>query len=133
MDVYVEALKNNGKSPEEGNIILGCWAIIAEDPEAEAANVGEHVLYQSNEYIRWGAFGPPDQTPLFPDARSAIDNGLYELWDADMAVEKLSAMIETYPMISDIHFWAQFPGESVESGNRRLNYIAEKVLPRLKG
>ena len=40
MDVYVEALKNNGKSPEEGNIILGCWAIIAEDPEAEAANVG---------------------------------------------------------------------------------------------
>ncbi len=49
-----------------------------------------------------------------------------------MAVEKLSAMIETYPMISDIHFWAQFPGESVESGNRRLNYIAEKVLPRLK-
>ena len=88
MDVYVEALKNNGKSPEEGNIILGCWAIIAEDPEAEAANVGEHVLYQSNEYIRWGAFGPPDQTPLFPDARSAIDNGLYELWDADMAVRK---------------------------------------------
>ena len=77
-------------------------------------------------------FGPPDQTPLFPDARTAIDNGLYELWDADMAVEKLSAMIETYPMISDIHFWAQFPGESVESGNRRLNYIAEKVLPRLK-
>jgi hypothetical protein len=36
-------------------------------------------------------------------------------------------------MISDIHFWAQFPGESVESGSRRLNYIAEKVLPRLKG
>ena len=95
--------------------------------------MGEHVLYQSNEYIRWGAFGPPYQTPLFPDARSAIDNGLYELWDADMAVEKLSAMIETYPMISDIHFWAQFPGESVESGNRRLNYIAEKVLPRLRG
>ena len=91
------------------------------------------MLYQSNEYIRLGAFGPPDQTPLFPDARSAIDNGLYELWDADMAVEKLSAMIETYPMISDIHFWAQFPGESVESGSRRLNYIAEKVLPRLKG
>ena len=132
MDTYVECLEANGKSPEEGNIILGCWAIIAEDPEAEAERVGDYVLYQSNEYIRWGAFGPPDQTPLFPDARTAIENGLYELWDADMAVEKLSAMIEQYPQISDIHFWAQFPGESVESGDRRMAYIAEKVLPRLR-
>jgi alkanesulfonate monooxygenase SsuD/methylene tetrahydromethanopterin reductase-like flavin-dependent oxidoreductase (luciferase family) len=132
MDTYVECLAANGKKPEEGNIILGCWAIIAEDPEAEAERVGPHVLYQSNEYIRWGAFGPPDQTPLFPDAKTAIENGLYELWDADMAVEKLSGMIEQYPQISDIHLWAQFPGESVEAGDRRLKYIAEKVLPRLR-
>ena len=40
-------------------------------------------------------------------------------------------MIE-YPMISDIHFWAQFPGESVDAGNARMEYIAEKVLPRLR-
>ena len=39
-----------------------------------------------------------------------------------------SGMIEQYPQISDIHFWAQFPGESVEAGDRRLKYIAEKVL-----
>ena len=113
-------------------MILVFRAIIAEDPEAEAERVGPHVLYQSNEYIRWGAFGPPDQTPLFPDAKTAIENGLYELWDAEMAVEKLSSMIKQYPQISDIHFWAQFPGESVESGDRRLQYIAEKVLPRLR-
>ena len=94
--------------------------------------MGDHVLYQSNEYIRCGAFGPPDQTPLFPDSRTAIENGLYELWDADMAVEKLSGMIEQYPQISDIHFCAQFPGESIETCNRRMAYIAEKVLPRLR-
>ena len=57
MDTYVECLAANGKKPEEGNIILGCWAIIAEDPEAEAERVGPHVLYQSNEYIRWGPSG----------------------------------------------------------------------------
>ena len=49
-----------------------------------------------------------------------------------MAVEKLSGMIEQYPQISDIHFWAQFPGEGIETGNRRMAYIAEKVLPRLR-
>lgn len=133
LDTYVQCLENHGKSPKDGNVVLGCWAIIAEDPAAEAEKVAEHVLYQSNEYIRWGAFGPPGETPLYPDARTAIDQGLYELWDADMAVENLGRLVEQYPMISDIHFWAQFPGESVESGNRRLEYIAENVLPRLRG
>lgn len=132
LDVYAEALQRHGKRPEDGNAILGCWAIIAEDPEAEAARLGEHILYQSNEYIRWGAFGPPGETPLYPDAKTAIDQGLYELWDADLAVSKLRGLVDTYPMISDIHFWAQFPGESVESGQRRIEYIAEKVLPRLR-
>jgi len=131
IDIYNEALEQQGKSIQDGDIILGCWAIIAEDPEAEAAKIGEHVLYQINEYIKWGAFGPPDATPLFEDAMTAIENGLYELWDADTAVTELNKLLQTYPNIRDIHFWAQFPGESVESGDARLRYIAEKVLPRL--
>ena len=53
------------------------------------------------------------------------------LWDAEMAVSELTKLSKIYPNIKDIHFWAQFPGEALESGNRRLNYIAEKVLPRL--
>ncbi|MEP1595870.1 MAG: LLM class flavin-dependent oxidoreductase, partial [Halieaceae bacterium] len=68
IDMYAEALERNGKAQTDGSVVLGCWAIIAEDPEAEAAKVGEHVLYQANEYIKWGAFGPPDQTPLFENA-----------------------------------------------------------------
>ncbi len=130
-DIYLSALERHGKT-RQGGIIAGNWAIIAPDPVAEAERVGPHVLYQANEYIRWGAFGPPETTPLFPDARSAIENGLYELWDADMAVEKLGALMDTYPQIRDIHFWAQFPGEPLEQGQRRLDYIAEKVLPRLR-
>ncbi len=131
LDIYNEALTQQGKSLEDGDIILGCWAIIAEDPEAEAAKIGDHVLYQINEYIKWGAFGPPESTPLFEDAATAIENGLYELWDADTAVRELSGLLATYPNIRDIHFWAQFPGEPVASGESRLRYIAEKVLPRL--
>ena len=61
----------------------------------------------------------------------AIENGLYELWDADTAVSELNKLVAANPNIRDIHFWAQFPGESVESGNARLTYIAENVLPRL--
>ncbi len=131
IDIYNEALQQQGKAIEDGDIILGCWAIIAEDPEAEAARIGDHVLYQANEYIRWGAFGPPESTPLFEDAAAAIENGLYTLWDADTAVTELNKLLAAYPNIRDIHFWAQFPGEAVASGDARLRYIADKVLPRL--
>lgn len=131
-DLYLAALDRHGKGPGEGRIIAGHWAIIAEDPEAEAARVGPHLLYQANEYIRWGAFGPPESTPLFPDAESAIANGLYELWTADEAVANLTRLLDDFPQIEDLHFWAQFPGESVGSGQRRLDYVSSKVLPRLR-
>lgn len=131
MDTYCESLDKQGRA-EQGRIVLGCWAIIAEDPEREAARIGDHLIYQTNAYSQWGAFGPPDQAPVYDNWRDVVENGLYEMWDADTAVSKLSGLLETYPQICDIHFWAQFPGESVASGNTRLDYIAEKVLPRLR-
>ncbi|MBT3608792.1 MAG: LLM class flavin-dependent oxidoreductase, partial [Gammaproteobacteria bacterium] len=83
-------------------------------------------------YIKWGAFGPAADTPLFETPAEALENGLYELWDANLAVSRLRDLKSQYPMISDIHFWAQFPGEPIESGSARLTYIAENVLPKLR-
>ena len=42
LDLYAEALDRHGRV-DEGNAALGCWAIIAEDPEAEAARLGDQV------------------------------------------------------------------------------------------
>jgi alkanesulfonate monooxygenase SsuD/methylene tetrahydromethanopterin reductase-like flavin-dependent oxidoreductase (luciferase family) len=131
-DEYLAAVARQGGDPTAARIAAGHWAIIAEDPEAEAERIGPHVLYQANQYIEWGAFGPPDQTPRFNSPREAIQGGLYELWTADDAVRHLSALLERYPQIEDVHFWAQFPGEPVASGTRRMEYIADKVLPRLR-
>ena len=131
-DLYVEALAEKGARPGRGAICAGNWGIIAEDPEAEAAKLGDCVLYQANQYVSWGAFGPPDEVPLFPNAASAIREGLYDLWDAEQAVASLTKMLREYPEIIDVHFWAQFPGESVESGSRRMQYIANHVLPRVR-
>ena len=132
MDLYLQALERQGKDPATGRIVLGCWALITDDPKAEAERAGPHALYQANEYIRWGAFGPPGEVPLFPDAATALDQGLYEIWTPDEAVDRLSALMAQYPQIEDIHFWAQLPGEPVSAGDRRIATIAEKVLPRLK-
>jgi alkanesulfonate monooxygenase SsuD/methylene tetrahydromethanopterin reductase-like flavin-dependent oxidoreductase (luciferase family) len=131
-DVYVKALAGAGKPSDAGAICAGHWAIVAPDPEREAAKLAGPVLYQTNTYIEWGAFGPPDQVPRFSDARAAIREGLYELWDAEQAVAGLVAMLRAYPQIIDVHFWAQFPGEPIESGSARMEYLARHVLPRVR-
>ena len=41
-------------------------------------------------------------------------------------------MLTDCPEIIDVHFWAQFPGEPVESGSRRIEYLASQVLPRVR-
>lgn len=131
-DVYVRALAEAGKPRSAGAICAGHWAIIAADPEREAAKLAGPVLYQTNTYIEWGAFGPPERVPRFSDARTAIREGLYQLWDAEQAVAGLVAMLREYPEIVDVHFWAQFPGEPIESGSARMEYVATQVLPRVR-
>ena len=131
-DIYVDSLEAAGKSKEDGAIFAGHWGIIADDPEKEAAAMGDYALYQTNQYVRWGAFGPPSEVPEFPDVESALRDGLYELMDGTTAVQSLTDMLLTYPQIKDIHFWAQFPGESIASGSKRIEYIATQVLPQVR-
>ena len=131
-DVYVKSLAALGKPRGSGVICAGHWGIIAADPEREAAKLAGPVLYQTNTYIEWGAFGPPDQVPRFADAPTAIRDGLYQLWDGEQAVAGLVAMLREYPEIVDVHFWAQFPGEPIESGSARMEYVAKHVLPRVR-
>jgi len=131
-DIYAAGLEKAGKSPAEGAIYAGQWVIIDEDPEATWARIGDYAVYQLNQYIDWGAFGPPDQVPHFPDKETIAANGPYQLWDGPTAVERLTELLSETPMIKDVHFWAQLPGESVESGSRRLEYIASKVIPEVR-
>jgi alkanesulfonate monooxygenase SsuD/methylene tetrahydromethanopterin reductase-like flavin-dependent oxidoreductase (luciferase family) len=129
---YVDALARHDTPADRSAIMAGQWAVIAEDPEREWARIGEHALYQLNEYIGWGAFGPPDQVPTFADADQIVAAGAYTLWDPATAVDELTRLLLDRPEIEDVHFWAQLPGESVESGNARIELLAEKVLPQVR-
>ncbi|MFC4948242.1 LLM class flavin-dependent oxidoreductase [Pseudonocardia sp. GCM10023141] len=129
---YLEALERLGKPVADARIYAGQWAIIAEDPEEVWSRIGKHALYQLNEYISWGAFGPPDQVPQFEDPAQILAAGAYQLMDAEMAVTELSTMLRDRPQIKDVHFWAQLPGEPVDSGSERIEYLADKVVPAVR-
>jgi alkanesulfonate monooxygenase SsuD/methylene tetrahydromethanopterin reductase-like flavin-dependent oxidoreductase (luciferase family) len=131
-DVYFNCLRKHGRAVEDGVVIAGSWGIVSDDPEREARAIGPYALYQSNQYIEWGALGPPETTPRFPDAKTALAQGLYQLWDADQAVTEITRLLRECPQIRDLHFWARLPGESVQAGHRRAEYMAKHVLPRVR-
>lgn len=130
---YVEALSRVGKDPADGRIYSLQWAVIDEDPQRAWSEIGKHSVYQWNEYIGWGVFGPPDQIPRYEDPAQLVEAGMIQLWDASMAIEQLSGILRDRPQTRDLHFLAQLPGESVESGSRRVEYLATKVMPEVLG
>jgi alkanesulfonate monooxygenase SsuD/methylene tetrahydromethanopterin reductase-like flavin-dependent oxidoreductase (luciferase family) len=129
---YLEALDQAGKSAADGRIYAGQWAVIAADPEREWARIGQYALYQLNNYISWGAFGPPAEMPEFTDPSQIVAGGAFQLWDPATAVEELTALLRERPQIKDLHFWAQLPGEPVDSGSARVELLATKVLPEVR-
>jgi alkanesulfonate monooxygenase SsuD/methylene tetrahydromethanopterin reductase-like flavin-dependent oxidoreductase (luciferase family) len=129
---YLDALVRHGKDPATASIHAGQWAIIDEDPEATWARIGDHALYQLNEYIGWGAFGPPADVPRFPDRDAIVAGGGFTLWDGPTAVKEIVALLRERPQIKDIYFWAQLPGEPIESGSRRMEFFMREVAPKVR-
>ena len=127
--VYLDALERHGRDVSDGRIYASQWNIIADDPERVWAQVSENVLYQMNKYIEWGSFEGPDQPAQYTSSQAVLDSGAYRLMDASMAVDELVTLATDYPQIRDFHYWAQFPGESIESGSERIQYMADYVIP----
>lgn len=131
-ETYLDALERHGRPRDAGRIYAGQWAVIADDPEREWSRIGEHALYQINGYIGMGAFGPPESTPLFDSPQALVDAGAFQLWDAATAVRELTALLVARPQVKDVHFWAQLPGESVDSGSARIELLTSKVMPEVR-
>jgi len=128
---YLAALERYGRDPAQATIHAGQWVIIDEDPEATWARIGQHALYQLNEYIGWGAFGPPDAVARFPDIDAIVARGAFQLWDGPTAVNELVTLLRERPQIKDLYFWSQLPGEPIESGSKRMEYFMREVAPNV--
>ena len=125
---YLDALSEAGRNPASGRISTLYNAVIDEDPERTWATVGPHALHQINVYVSWGSFGP-DARP-FDSPDDLIKAGMYRLWDADTAAAHFADLLGRGPQYEDIQLWAQFPGEAVDSGSQRIEYLVNYVAPR---
>ncbi|HZZ46728.1 MAG TPA: LLM class flavin-dependent oxidoreductase [Pseudonocardia sp.] len=128
---YLDAVERQGKDPAKATVHAGQWVVIDDDPERTWARIGDHAVTQLNQYISWGAFGPPDQTPRFPDRDAVIAAGAYRLLDGPTAVEEIVQLLRQYPQIKDLFFWSQLVGEPVESGSSRMEFFMSEVAPKV--
>lgn len=129
---YLRSVGELGGEPQNAHIYAGQWVIVDDDPERAWAKAGPHAVDQLNKYIGWGAFGPPEAIPLFPDPQAVLDAGAYQVWDPDTAVKELTALLSGTPQVRDVHFFPQLPGEPVDSGSQRIECFANRVVPRVR-
>lgn len=127
-DVYLDALEAEGRARTDGSMIMTTWWVIGADPATTWEAVGPHALYQVNKYIENGSW--PDMEP-FGSTAELLEREHFTLLDGPTAAQRLTELTQSYPQISDVHFYGLLPGEPVESGEARLRYIAAEVLPRL--
>ncbi|WAX58353.1 LLM class flavin-dependent oxidoreductase [Jatrophihabitans cynanchi] len=127
-DEYLDAIERVGRDRTAAQMMCTVPAVISADPERTLATVGEHLLYYVNNYIKLGAFAEPAP---FTQPSDLITAGYLELWDPDTAVRELTALLGGYPAISDVRWWAQFPGEPFEQAYERAEFFANHIRPRV--
>jgi hypothetical protein len=82
-----------------------------------------------NQYVDWGLFGDVPRFSAPDDLHAA---GLWPVWDGSQAVDELTATALSYPQVKDFSFWNVVPGEPLEHGARRLEYIISRVAPEVR-
>ena len=119
---YLAARRSLGFHDDPPATMRTSRMVIAEDPERAQHELGDHLLFQVNQYIDYGFVPGPYRT----DVRELLRDGLSEIVDAEGALERLSMAGEAG--VDELHLFAVVPGEPVESGSRRLQYVADHVI-----
>jgi alkanesulfonate monooxygenase SsuD/methylene tetrahydromethanopterin reductase-like flavin-dependent oxidoreductase (luciferase family) len=124
---YLEACERNGVPVDRRRTMRTAWAVVDPDPERALHDLGPYMLHQVNEYIEYGFL----KVPRFEDPQVLVDQGFYTFVDAAGAIAYFGEAAEAG--VQEIHLFGVVPGEPVESGTRRLAYVAEEVVPAFAG
>jgi alkanesulfonate monooxygenase SsuD/methylene tetrahydromethanopterin reductase-like flavin-dependent oxidoreductase (luciferase family) len=123
---YLAARRRLGHVDLPPKTVRTARLLICEEPDRALAELGGYLLHQVNQYVEFGFIpGPP-----YTDPSALLRDGHYEIVDATGARETLAAAGAAG--VGEFHLMAVLPGEPVESGSARLEYVARHVLPHLR-
>jgi alkanesulfonate monooxygenase SsuD/methylene tetrahydromethanopterin reductase-like flavin-dependent oxidoreductase (luciferase family) len=124
---YLEACERNAVPAEQRRTMRTAWAVVDPDPERALHDLGPYMLHQVNEYIEYGFL----KVPRFDDPQVLVDQAFYTFVDAAGAIDYFAEAAEAG--VQELHLFGVLPGEPLESGTKRLQYVAEKVTPAFSG
>lgn len=122
---YHHACARHGETSRR-SAMRTAWVVVDEDPERAVDRLGEHMLFQVNQYIDYGFL----KVAPYTDPHDLIRDGFYAFVDAAGAIELLREACAAG--VDEVHFFGMLPGEDIEQATARLEYIAQKVIQPLR-
>jgi alkanesulfonate monooxygenase SsuD/methylene tetrahydromethanopterin reductase-like flavin-dependent oxidoreductase (luciferase family) len=134
VDLYVEKLRELGKSPSEGRIrIQGLFTVVAHDPEQAMDELAPYFLHVNNTYGEWlnedrAATGVGDSHMLKPMTLDAFSrSGILNILTPAQAIDSFRAMRAKAPVE---HFMMMLPpGLPPSRFVKYAEVFAREVLP----
>lgn len=130
VELYRNALRNQGKDPANFNIVRSAVVQIADSADQAWADIEQPAMYQAALYGKWLAEGMRgDQEWILPDPARLRRNSV--LGTPSGVAQQLSRMIERTPM-TELILNMQLPGLAPAKAMRSLERFVAEVLPALR-
>lgn len=130
VELYRNALRNQGKDPANFNIVRSAVVQIADSADQAWADIEQPAMYQAALYGKWLAEGMRgDQEWILPDPARLRRNSV--LGTPSEVAQQLSRMIERTPM-TELILNMQLPGLAPAKAMRSLERFVAEVLPALR-
>ncbi|HEY4670101.1 MAG TPA: LLM class flavin-dependent oxidoreductase [Tepidiformaceae bacterium] len=126
---YMDELEKQGKAEGPPRIAISLpWALVAEDPDAAWSEIGEHILYQRQNYARWfSAAG----TPIFGGPPGSLEELRERSPDIVVTPERAEGIVRRivsqYP-VTHLYWWGIPPGMNPKATYRSMELFSRHVI-----
>jgi probable F420-dependent oxidoreductase len=104
------------------------WAMVADDPEAAWAEIGDHVFYQHREYARWFTAAGMPLFPAVPESPADIRNRNPDIVVTPARAREIIERAVSELPVTHLYWWAIPPGIAPKRTVRSLELISRLIL-----
>jgi alkanesulfonate monooxygenase SsuD/methylene tetrahydromethanopterin reductase-like flavin-dependent oxidoreductase (luciferase family) len=131
-DSYREGLAAGGHDLSTARMAGSFEFFLSDDPEKTWSEIGEHVTYRWNSYNRYMFEGTRREAepPTYFDTDTLSER--FPIGTPEHIAEHIRQRTQGLP-VTDIYFWADYPGLPDESIDRHLELTFGQLAPLLRG
>ncbi|MGH8011879.1 MAG: LLM class flavin-dependent oxidoreductase [Candidatus Binataceae bacterium] len=132
-DRYVEELRKQGRPTNTVRFAAGHrWLIASNDPERTWNEAADHIIYQSNNYMRWAEKAGQTRNPAYIRDRAHLrELGQLKVAEPGECVKLIREYLDSVP-ITHYYSWTLPPGLAPSWAQPHLELFASEVIPAFR-